>query len=246
MITASIAFNTFFDSPSTQQSFKKDLYDVPDIPEWPENQLLTFEKQMLGFYITGHPLARYSKTLGTYASYNTQELAHLQEGQAISIGGVIGKVKNITTRKNERMAIAGLEDLNGFIEVLIFPRTYSQYIPMITTNSIVFIKGKVSLRDKDPKVIAEEIIPLQEVHRRYTSSININLLTTGLEEDMLLKLKDILKRHPGNVPVFIGLQSPDQQRIQVVVNPEFYGDPCEQLIDEIEAALGEGVVILRK
>ncbi|MBN3038841.1 MAG: DNA polymerase III subunit alpha [Candidatus Omnitrophica bacterium] len=237
---------SFFDNSGTKHKFKKDFHEIPDIPEWPENQLLSYEKQMLGFYITGHPLARYSKTLQNYATNSTQDLLHLHEGEEISIGGVIAKVKNITTRKNERMAIVGLEDLSGFVELLVFPRVYTQYSNIIKMNSIVFTKGRISLRDKDPKIIAEEIIPLQDVQKRYTNSIVINLFTTGLEEEMLTRLKDILSRHPGKVPVYLGLQSPDHQRVQVEVNPEFYSEPCEKLIAEIESALGEGVVTLRK
>lgn len=107
------------------------------------------------------------------------------------------------------------------------------------------MKGRISLRDREPQIVAEEIIPLPDVHKYYTISIQITLFTTGLEEQMLNKLKDILKRHPGKIPVYLGLQSPDHHRVQLEVNPEFYSEPSEQLVSEIETALGEGVVTLR-
>ncbi len=237
---------SFFDKTGENHTFKKSLYEIPDIPEWPENQLLAYEKQMLGFYITGHPLARYSVTLKNYATHSTSELIHLQEGEEISIGGIINKVKTITTRRNERMAIVGLEDLDGFVEVLVFPKVLSQYFKVVKMNSMVFIKGRINLRDKEPKIVAQELTPLPEAQKRYTNSIIINLFTTGLEEDMLAKLKNVLSRHPGKVPVYLGFFSPDNQQLQLEVGPKYYTEPSEKFVSEIEALLGEGVVALKK
>ena len=237
---------SFFDRKHQNRTFQKNFYEVPDIAEWPENQLLSFEKQMLGFYITGHPLARYSATLKNYATHSTSDLIHLQEGQEISIGGIVIKVKTITTRNNERMAILGLEDLDGFVEVLEFPRVFSRYFKIAKMNSAIFVKGRINLRDKEPKIVAEEIIPLTEVRKRYTNSIIINLFTTGLEEEMLTTLKNILSRYPGRVPVYLGFLNPRNQEVQLEVGPKYYTEPCERLVSELEAVLGEGVVTLQK
>ncbi len=237
---------SFFDRRHQTRSFQKNFYEIPDIAEWPENQLLSFEKQMLGFYITGHPLARYSKTLKNYATHSMSDLVHLQEGDEISIGGIINKLKNITTRTNERMAIAGLEDLDGFVEVLVFPRVFSKVSMIVKMNSLIFVKGRINLRDKEPKIVAREVIPLSEVQRCYTNSVVINLFTTGLEENILAVLKNILSRHPGSVPVYLGFLSPDNQQVQLEVGPKHYTEPSEKLVSEIEAVLGEGVVTFKK
>ena len=239
---------SFFDRTRENRTFKKNLYEVPDIAEWPENQLLSYEKQMLGFYTSGHPLARYSATLKNYATHSTQDLIHLQEGEDIFIGGIINKLKTITTKKNERMAIVSLEDLDGFIEVLVFPKVFSRCSKTVKINSTIFIKGRINLRDRDgePKIVAEELIPLSEVQKRYTASVIINLLTTGLETEVLAKLKAILSRHRGRVPVYLGFLSPDNQQVRLELNPEYYTQPTEELVSEIETVLGEGVVTLKK
>ena len=115
-------------------------------------------------------------------------------------------------------------------------------------NSTIFIKGRINLRDRDrePKIVAEELIPLSEVQKRYTASVIINLFTTGLETEVLAKLKGILSRHRGQVPVYLGFLSPDNQQVRLELNPEYYTQPTEELVSEIETALGEGVVTLRK
>ncbi|MBN2097766.1 MAG: DNA polymerase III subunit alpha [Candidatus Omnitrophica bacterium] len=237
---------SFFDQADQKRTFKKNFYEVPPIPEWPENQLLAYEKQMLGFYITGHPLARYSRILKNYASNSTQDLTHLQEREQISIGGIISKIKNITTKRNEKMAIINLEDLDGFVEILVFPKVFAQCAKMMKISSTIFVQGALNLRDREPKIIAEQIIPLSEVQKYYTNSIVINLFTTGLEENMLANLKNILRRYPGKVPVYLGFRTANNQQLQLEVNPEFYTEPSEQLISELETTLGEGVVTLRK
>lgn len=237
---------SFFDRTYKNSTFKRDFYEIPDIPEWPENQLLSFEKEMLGFYITGHPLARYSATLENYATHSTADLAHLQERDEIFIGGIINKLKFITTKRNERMAIVGLEDLHGFVEVLVFPKVFSQCLNLVKANSTIFVQGRINLRDKEPKIIADVVIPLSEAQKRYTNSVRINFLTPGLEEGMLVKVRDILSRHQGSVPVYLGFHSPNKQKVELKVSPRYYTELSEKLLSELEAALGEGVVTLQK
>jgi DNA polymerase-3 subunit alpha len=238
---------SFFDQNREDSKFKKNLHAVADIPEWPENQVLMYEKQMLGFYITGHPLASYSRLLKNYASHSSSELMHLQEeGKEIYVGGIIHKLRAITTRKNDKMAILSMEDLDGFLEVVVFPRVYSACLELMKLNAIIFVKGKVNLRDKEPQVTAEEIIPLSEVRKRYTNSILINLFTTGLEEDTLKTLKNILSYHPGKVPVYLDFLGPNNHRVQLRAAASYRAEPSEKLVTEIERALGEGVVSLQR
>ncbi len=237
---------SLFDQSFESHKFKKRFYAVPDIPEWQENQLLAYEKEMLGFYISGHPLARYCAVLKNYATHSTQDLGHLQEGSELSLGGIINKLKMITTKRNERMAVVRLEDLDGFVEVLIFPKVFSVCSKLVKMNSIVFIKGRINLRDKEPKIVAEEIISLSEVQKHYTNSVVINVFTTGLEEEMLLRVKKILDRHHGKVPVIFSFLSPNNQQVRLEVSPNYYTEPSQKLVAEIEAVLGEGAAILRR
>ena len=144
------------------------------------------------------------------------------------------------------MAIVGLEDLDGIVEVLVFPKAFAQYFKIVKMNSTVFVKGRINLRDKEPKIVPDEIIPLSEVQKRYTSSIVINLFTPGLEEEVLGTLKGILSHHPGEIPVYLGFVTADKQQVQLEVGPRYYTELSDKLVSEIEAVLGEGVVTLNK
>ncbi len=235
-----------FGSSREDIRFKSRLRQPPDLKEWPESQLLAFEKEMLGFYITGHPLAKYEKMLRTFTSSLSEGLKSLKDNQEVTVGGIINKAKHtVTKRKAEKMAILNLEDMDGFVEVLVFPETYKNFERVLRVDTIVLVKGKVSLRDDIPKVIASELIPIEEARERLTKAICIDVLPAGIDDGLLGKLKLMLLKHPGSVPVFINLNLPDKPA-KILVEKEYYIKPEDSLVEDIESILGEGVVSFSK
>ncbi len=234
---------SFFDKFEDQENFKKTFQDIPNIPEWPENQLLAYEKEMLGFYITKHPLARFEKMLNTYSTCNTTQLQNLRDGDEVLIGGIISKAKFTTTRKtNEKMAIITLEDLNGVVDVLVFPSTFVKSGSLIRPDAIVFVNGRVNLREEEPKIIANEIVTVDSVRAKYTKAIMVNVVTAGLEKNSLGNLKKILSRYPGRVPVYLNFVKPDGGRTTVATGRNLSVEPHEGLVRDIEKILGRDVV----
>lgn len=234
---------SFFDTFESDETFKKEFQQVPDIKEWPKSQLLTFEKALLGFYITGHPLAQYSKALRMLTKNNTTTLGELADGQDVSIGGIIPKVKfTFTKRTNEKMAIMVLEDLKGTVEVLVFPRTFKESGKYVLADAIVFVKGTVNLREDTPKIIANEILPLDEARKKYVHAMSIKLYTTGLEKKTLNQLNGILKKHKGNVPVYLNFMTQDQRQLQLSTGRDITIVPTDELVTEIEGLLGKGCI----
>lgn len=234
---------SFFDKFEDQENFKKTFQEIPNIPEWPENQLLAYEKEMLGFYITKHPLARFEKVLRTYSTCATTELRSRGDGDEVLIGGIITKTKFTTTRKtNEKMAIITLEDLDGDVEVLVFPSTFSKAAGLVKQDAIVFIKGRINMREEEPKLVANEIAALDSVRTKYTRTVIIELVTAGLEKLALEKLKKVLGRYPGRVPVYLNFVKPDGKSDLVSTGRNLTVEPHEGLIRDIEKIFGRGVV----
>jgi DNA polymerase III subunit alpha len=234
---------SLFDNFEADDKFKAHFQQVPQIKEWPESQLLAFEKELLGFYISSHPLARYEKSLKLYTSSTTQTLGQLHDGDEASIGGIITKAKyTFTKRNNEKMAILRLEDLKGTVEVLVFPRTFKDAEKNIAEDAIVFIKGRANLREDTPKIIAEEILPLEDARKKYTQALSIELITTALEKETLSKLNDILRKHRGRTPVYINFTTPDKKKVQMAAGRDLSVLPTDTLITEIEALVGDGAV----
>ncbi len=228
---------SFFDQVIKTNGFGKTTHNLVDCKEWPEPQLLAFEKDMLGFYVSGHPLARYANQLKRFVSCSTASLHEHQDQDVIKIVGLIVKIKHTLTRaKQEKMAILKLEDLEGAVEILVFPRAFAKISAHIQPNTIVHIRGVLDLKEETPKIIAEDLFPFEAIYKLITA-ININL--SGIRENIFESLKTLLGAHRGNVPVYLRLDTPAKSRVQLIVGEGLYVEPSEQLIQDLDELLGQ-------
>ncbi|MGB3112066.1 MAG: DNA polymerase III subunit alpha [Candidatus Omnitrophota bacterium] len=232
---------SFFDDIHEEESFKFSFQEVPDIEEWPEHELLANEKEMLGFYITKHPLARFERLLHAYSTCSVSKLANLSDGQEVLIGGIVKKVRTTVTRKKgEKMAIVTLEDLDNFVGVLVFPSAYRKAPDLVKEDSMVYVRGRLNLREEEPKIVAEDIIPLEKVKEMFTKSVLVKLSTTGLEEKTMERIKKVMQRHKGKIPVFVDIVSPGGRRIRLSTDKDLGVYPSDELVAEVEEIVGPG------
>jgi len=212
---------------------------APDIKEWPESQLLNFEKDMIGFYITGHPLAKYEKVLKEYSTAGSAGLKKLEDGQRIWFGGIINKIKNtVTKRSGEKMAIMMMEDMEGSCEALVFPNSYKNVSRHILPNAAVFINGRLSLKEERPKIIVEEIIPITDARKKFTQSISINLASQGPDEEFFSRLRNVFSRYQGDTPVYINFSTKENGSFRQLVDRKLFVSPTNELASELESLLG--------
>lgn len=229
-----------FGNQSTEQK-------IPDVKEWPESQILTFEKEILGFYITGHPLAKYEKMLREYSTANSNSLKELEDGARVRFGGMINKVKStVTKRTGEKMAIMIMEDLEGKVEILVFPAAYKKVSKYVRENFGVFIEGKLSLREERPKIIAENIVPIEEARLRFTQAISVDLISLGMEGDILEGLKKVLKKHRGDTPVYLNVSTKRNGSYRILVDRDLFVTPTNEMVLELEDFVGRDHISFEK
>jgi DNA polymerase-3 subunit alpha len=198
---------------------------------------LAFEKEMLGFYVSGHPLARYADQLRLFSSSSILELSRHQDEEEVKIVGLISKIKQTLTRlKQEKMAILKIEDLEGSVEALVFPQAYTKVYRYLQPNTVVLLRGRLNLKEDTPKIIVNDLFPVEEIYKMI-SSININL--SGIRENLFTSLKEILAAYRGKVPIYLHLDTPTKSRIHLVVGDSLFVEPSEKLIQEIGSLLGE-------
>jgi len=233
---------SFFDSGMPQNAFRDTKIDLPQVKEWPEPQILAFEKDMLGFYVSGHPLARYAGQLKRFTSTSTANLNMHKDEEEIKLVGLIAKIKQTLTRaKQEKMAILKLEDLQGIVEALVFPKTYQKISRYILPSTVVMVRGILNLKEDTPKIIVNDMVPMDAVYKMI-SGININL--TGLQENLFISLKELLLSHSGQIPVYLHLDTPTKSKVQLVVGEGLFVNPSEKLIQDIIDLLGEDKLTL--
>jgi DNA polymerase-3 subunit alpha len=232
---------SFFDQPGATSVFKPVVRETPDIKEWPEPQLLAFEKELLGIYVTGHPLARYAKQFRRVNSMQIKDLAQCKDEEMVKIVALIVKVKNtITKRKQEKMAILKVEDLSGEVEVLVFPSTYSKVCGCLNAGTVVLLRGRLDTKES-LKILAEDMFSIDEIYR-LVRAVKVDLI--GVRDNVFESLKTLLGKYPGNTPVYLNLTSPAQTHVQVVVGQDLFVSPSDQLVIDIEKLVGDKVSLV--
>ncbi len=218
--------------------------DLPNTPEWKESQLLAYEKESMGFYISGHPLAAFQEDMKRYATSTTETLEQVSDGKDVTICGIIAGLKQKVTKKGDKMAILNLEDLLGAVEVIVFPDLYKSAHHLLLTDTPLIVAGQLDKSEQGNKIKAVRIHLLTEVKKKGAKRMDIKLNATGLTQDDLLKVKDILLRYKGDIPVYLRLQNPSRKDSLISVGREIRVNTNDKLIAEIESVLGAGAVSL--
>lgn len=178
--------------------------DLPDIPEYPQSEILSMEKEVLGLYLSGHPLKEYEDILNRKTTLKSSDLKgdeiDIEDNSQVTVGGIITDIKMKSTKGEKLMAFITLEDLTGSMEIIAFPTVYEKFSDRLKQDSKVLIRGRVDLKEEEmPKIIAEEIEPLEEKKE----GTLVVLLSENDGNKILEDLKQFFLLHPGNVPVTI-------------------------------------------
>jgi DNA polymerase-3 subunit alpha len=228
---------SFFDIAGDAGGFNKETETLPNMKEWHKTQVLTFEKEILGFYVSGHPLAHYQTEIKEFTDISTKNLKQAVEGEDVRLVGLIEHVKLTNTRRtNERMAILRVEDIEGEVEVVVFPSAYARLADYIKDGEVIFLSGKVSLRDEIPKIIAED---MKHIHDVYGSIKAINVDLCGVGDKDLKDLKRRLSNFPGKIPVYLRLDTKTHKSVEILVGEDLYVAPNERLMNEIKELVGK-------
>jgi len=226
---------SFFANFSSSQSDKKEKKGKEQqIKEWPHNQLLAFEKELLGFYFSGHPLTKYEGVLKKY-SITIAQLNKYSEGEGVLIGGIITKIKQVVTKQGEKMAFLNLETSDGIVEIILFPKVFNKVQSYAKIDTPIFVAGKVNLKNSEHKIIAEDINSIHQVYQKYTSSISLRLEADS-KKDLLEQIKRLLSLHQGNTPVYLIFLSPQRKW---KISSSLSVQPKQELFLELEQLLGE-------
>ncbi len=196
-----------FDVGENQPSINAPV--LPEIGEWDEKQFLTFEKESLGFYLTGHPLTRFEDLLDKFTNADAISIKELSDGGVVRIGGLVQSCKMIKTKKGDLMAFVTIEDMHGAVEAIVFSRVFADVRDLLVEDKPLLIQGQVQKDEQSVKILADTVIPIDKAEETWTASIHFNLEISRTDRETLTDLHTILLRHPGACPAFLHLRSPD-------------------------------------
>ncbi|HEX9078732.1 MAG TPA: DNA polymerase III subunit alpha, partial [Desulfuromonadaceae bacterium] len=188
---------------------------LPEIPEWDEKLLLGFEKEALGFFITGHPLSRHVALMKRFVTADTAKLADLSDKSEVRICGIVATLKEILTKKGERMGFITIEDLTGSVEVVVLPDIYGAAVECLKSDEPVLVSGTLEIGEKGAKIRASEACSLKEVQGRETRTVHFTVTATGLDRGQLTSLREILGRYQGPCRPLLHIVVPQKIRTTI-------------------------------
>jgi len=222
----------------------------PELEPWSPKQLLAFEKEALGFYISGHPLDRYRGDLQRYASAATSDfgLGSKSQGEH-SIGGIVSQYREMITKKGDKMARFMLEDAGGTLEVIAFPKTFEKVRHVLVSDEPILCTGQVknegTAEASEWKMLLESAAPLSQLREQKTSRVDIHLNADQMTHDMIDELKTILANAArGNCAAVLRLKIAQRSETVITLPDAWAVSPTEDLLTRLERLFGDRVATL--
>ncbi len=200
-----------FGQTSEDADYSQDAQRLPNVDPWPEPQMLAYEKQVLGFYVTSNPLSHHAETINLYSSMHSSELVDAAQDKSVVIGGMITKKRYHTTKRGRnagaKMAVFILEDLQGQAEVVLFPEVLNKFSRLLVEDTVVFVRGKIDRKREKPNIFAEELIALDEVSEKLAAKVSITLNAESVTKPKVAEIKSICQRHKGKSPLYVSIKT---------------------------------------
>jgi len=233
-----------FGAPPAEAAARKSI----STSEWTEAEMLAFEKAVLGFYVTKHPLTQHAQTLRKFAMADCADLGLLSEGTDVILGGMISRIRYTVTKQGRnagaKLAILTFEDLTGSIEAVVYSEVLERTRDLIAPDKLVFLRGSVNRSREEPSLRVTEVTPLEDAPRRLSSGVLLRLAAAGVNRAALDKLRDLCKAHRGDRPLYIEVSTPDGL-VATLRGDDLLGVvPAPQFIHDAEQIVGPGRVII--
>jgi DNA polymerase-3 subunit alpha len=229
---------------------------LPDMPEFREADMLDMEKEVLGIYVSGHPLSGYTEILDQYVNSYSRDFINNEEeeegkitagvydGKELIVGGIIADKSVIYTKNNKPMAFLTLEDIYGTVEIIVFTNIYEKLLSRLSEDKVIVVWGRATVREgENAKVIANEIRFVEDLGR---PAIEYKSLWLKIPKESSLadsQIINVLKMHKGSIPVYI-FKEKDRQKMRL--NSSFWVNPEKGLIKDLEGILPSDCIVLKE
>jgi DNA polymerase III subunit alpha len=237
--SASSQHGLIFGGASAQEPREPEL---PDAEEWPEYELLANEFATLGFYISGHPLDKYSARLKELKAVELAAIEGRRNGEEVAIGALVASMRPMRSRKGDRWAILNLQDMTGQLEALVFPEAFARLETLLKSDAPLLLRGRVNVEDAGTRVAIQEAQPLDGVAGApgTTARMRVRIDLSAMDEMTLDQIKAVLAQSPGPCPIAFDIFDPDGDMATLASNQRVRID--ERLVSRLEEMPGVGSV----
>jgi len=219
-------------------------HEMDPAEEWPEGLKLKHEKETLGFYITGHPLRKYSVEVKAYGNATTNSLAEKPSGFDVSIGGIVSALRVTRTKKGDPMGVVLLEDWEGIVEVVVFPDTFAKTQRLLDADAPIIVRGKLDNDESVIKILASEIYPIERAAEVLSRTVTIRVDARTAPSDLAERLQPLIDEKRGSAEIIFELEFPGRYTALVRPNPYVKIAPDREFVEYVERICGPNTVRL--
>ncbi|HEV8662004.1 MAG TPA: DNA polymerase III subunit alpha, partial [Candidatus Methylomirabilis sp.] len=216
---------------------------LPEVPEWSRAELLAAERETLGFYITGHPLAEYDAVTRRLNAIRIDALPGLKDKQTVRVCGIVSAVKEISTKNGDRMAFVTVEDQTGSVETVAFPDLYRAKMLHLVKDAAVLVTGQVDITEDAAKLLLSDVEPLDKFRGKAPQAVRLTVGGPAATPDALRRLRELVAQHPGSAPLTLALEVPGGPAL-LEADPGCGVAAGDAFVAAAEALLGRGSVLL--
>ncbi|MSU31626.1 MAG: DNA polymerase III subunit alpha [Pedosphaera sp.] len=213
---------SFFDTFETSTAGVTKAAKSAVLNEWPIAQRLAEEKELVGFYVSGHPLGPYEKLLSRHTTHSIEQLGALANRSMTRVGGLVSAVQKGSSKKTGKpYAMVTLEDMSGTATILAMNEAYDKYGSLFVLNQPLLVTAEVSTGEDKPKLFPQEIMRLEEASKKFIQRFHLRLRVEQLIGTRMEELRAVMESHKGSVPVFLCLQMPDGASVWIEPNDRY-------------------------
>ncbi len=212
-----------------------------ELPEWSTTEKLVAEKELLGMYLSGHPLQPHEPQLQRYVLQSIAELSAAENRSMVRVGGLTAAIQEGVSKKSgKKYALVTLEDLTGSVQMLLMNENFDRFRGLLVINAPVVVTAEVNTGEDKPKLFPQEILPLEDAPRKFTKQVHLRLRASELNRPRLEAVRTLVEAHRGSVPLFLSIRMPTGPVVFLESNEHFSVTPSVPLEEALNAEFGVG------
>ena len=211
-------------------------HELPVVEAWSEREMLAKERELLGFYVSSHPLKAYVRDLRSFST-PLREMENQRDGYSMRVGGLVSQVRKLYDKRGQAFAFVTLEDMSGKGDVAFFSEAFASFESLLEEDSVIMVEGRVSERNGRLSLQAEKAMPLDGIREKMTKAVNVQLLYEEVDDELLQKLKAHCSRYEGDCELLLHLKN-DGEKDVVIRSRTVRVNPCDELLQGLDDMLG--------
>jgi DNA polymerase-3 subunit alpha len=219
--------------------------EIVDRGEWPDRERWTYERETLGFYLTGHPLQKFEAELKCFSRFSTRDITEQQGGREVAVGGIVGSLKKTQTRQGESMAVFQLEDMEGSVDVLLWPSVYERFKSQLESEFPILVRGRADVDARgEIKILCSEILDMSSIWKEGVRKARIRIQVPTLQQESLDRFGSLLRRYPGKCSLEFELVEEKAYTLHLIPADKVLVNPVPAFVQEVEGLFGRKSCIL--